>query len=297
MSISLRVGLIGLGLMGRGIGLSLLRDGHVLGIVAHQKRATTEELLNLGAVEFKSPVDLAMNYDFIVTCLPSEEACRQVLLGNQGIVHSTRTDILVIECSTLMPHNAIEFSDALGRSQISFVDAPVTRGPREAELGKLNAILAGSPDSISKARPVLTSFCEGIFEVGSLGQAYAAKLINNFLAFSNLAAIGEAMATAKQANLDLRQLMAVIAVSGGQSRVLDGLVPTITSIGPSRSIVSISTAHKDVKYYSELSKKLKSAGPISQAVLAEFSRALEQDLGEELTPKYLSFIDQSQVRE
>ena len=297
MSTSLRVGLIGLGLMGRGIGLSLLREGHVLGIVAHHQRATAEELLSLGAVEFKHPVDLAMNFDLIVTCLPSEEACRQVLLGNQGIVHSTRPDILVIECSTLMPLNAIEFSDELRHSHISFVDAPVTRGPSEAVLGKLNALLAGSPDAISRARPVLSSFCESIFEFGSLGQGYAAKLINNFLAFSNLAAIAEALATAKHANLDLQQLMAAIAVSGGQSRVLDGLVPVITSKGPSRSKVSISTAHKDVKYYCALSEKLKTTGPISQSVLLEFSRALEQDLGGKFTPSYLSFIQQSLTRE
>lgn len=285
-----RIGLIGLGLMGRGMGLSLLRAGYALHIVAHRRRDVADELVAAGAIELATPQALASACEAIVLCLPSVESTEHVLFGPQGVLAGARRGLLVIECSTLLPQAARDFAQRLSAAGVDFVDAPVTRGPAEAVAGRLNALLGGSPEAVARAKNVLAAFCERCFEFGASGQGYAAKLINNFLAFNNLVAVAEAMHTAQRAGLDLKQLLAAIQLSGGQNRVLDGLTPVLTGEGPSRSRVTLTTAHKDVQYYGRLAASLQTAGPQAQQVEQALARALEVGLGDALTPEYLAHI-------
>jgi 3-hydroxyisobutyrate dehydrogenase-like beta-hydroxyacid dehydrogenase len=288
-----RVGLIGLGLMGRGMGLSLLRRGFALGIVAHTRRETAQELLAAGAWEAASPSALAAGCDELVLCLPSIEATRRVLFGDNGVTQSGRPGLLVIECSTLMPQAARDFQAELAEYHIAFVDAPVTRGPREALAGTLNALVGGEPEAVERAVPVLQAFCEQVFRLGACGQGYAAKLISNFLAFSNLAAVAEGMATAGRAGIDPAVLMQALAVSGAQSRVLDGLAPVIAGTGESRSRVTVTTAQKDVAYYAEFAAAMGTAGPVSATTAACYAQAVAMGLGDQFTPGYLRHVAES----
>jgi len=285
-----RVGLIGLGLMGRGMGLSLLRAGFTLGVVAHRQRQTVDELVAAGAWEAATPADLARQCDTVVCCLPSADAAQAVLLGAQGLVVGAAPGLLVVECSTLLPAFAVATAARLAEAGVAWVDAPVTRGPTEALAGRLNALVGGTPEAVARATPVLQAFCERLFAFGPAGQGYAAKLISNFLAFNNLVAIAEAMASASRAGLDLPRLLDAIAVSGGQNRVLDGLAPVLAGTGPSRSRVTLATAHKDVDCYRQFARSLHTAGPVADGVVERLGAALAAGLGPQLTPEYLRFI-------
>ena len=108
-----RVGLIGLGLMGRGLGLSLLRAGRRLGMVAHRRRETAIELLKAGAWEAGSAAELAAQCEVIVLCLPSQEAAEAVLFGPASLTQGGRGGLLVIESSTLVPEVGIDFERRL----------------------------------------------------------------------------------------------------------------------------------------------------------------------------------------
>lgn len=285
-----RIGLVGLGLMGRGIGLSLLRAGYALGILAHRSRDTAEELLRAGAWEASSASELADRSDVLVLCLPSLEAVEHVLFGAEGVTASRRNQLLIVESSTLTPGAAVDFAGRLEANGIAFVDAPVTRGPKEAAAGQLNALVGGRPDAVRRAAPVLEAFCERIFLLGPLGHGYAAKLVNNFLGFSNLVAVAEAMSTASRAGLDLPTLMQALAASGGQSRVLDGLAPVITGTGSSRSQVTLRTAHKDADYYHRFARTLGTAGPVADGLVERLSEALRAGLADRYTPDYLALV-------
>lgn len=286
----MRVGLIGLGLMGRGMGLSLMRAGHRLSIVAHRRRETADALCAAGAGEAAGPAELARDCDAVVCCLPSVEAARQVLLGPAGIASAGRRGLLVIECSTLLPDAAVEFEQGLAAAGVAFVDAPLTRGPDEALAGTLNALVGGSPEAVEQAAPVLAAFCERQFGFGPAGRGYAAKLISNFLAFSNLVAVAEAMATAFRAGLDPSTLLQAISVSGGQSRVLESYGPFIAGTGAARSRVTVATAHKDVDYYRRFAAALGTAGPAADGVVERFAQAVGAGLGERLTPEFLEHV-------
>lgn len=289
-STPLQVGLIGLGLMGRGIGHSLLRAGHRLGIVANRKREVAEELLGAGAWEAATPRDLAAACDAVVLCVSSIEASRDCLLGANGVLHGARPGLVVIESSTLLPEAAVEFAQGLRAGGIAFVDAPVTRGPLEAMEGRLNAIVGGSAEDVARADAVLRAYCERVFHMGATGSGYAAKLVNNFLGFAHLAAVAEGMATAAKAGLDMQLMLEAIGLSGGQSRVLDGLTPWIASGAEPRSRVTMTTAHKDMRYYRAFAEGLGTGGGASANVLEAFTQALQAGLGESFTPAFLEHV-------
>jgi 3-hydroxyisobutyrate dehydrogenase-like beta-hydroxyacid dehydrogenase len=226
----------------------------------------------------------------LVLCLPSLEATQAVLFGPGGAAHEGARGVLVLECSTLMPNAALDFDARLDALGIGFADAPVTRGPTEALAGKLNALLGGRPEHAALAGRVLSAFCERVFSFGAPGQGYAAKLVSNFLAFTQLAAVAEGMATAARAGLDLPLLLQALAVSGSQSRVLDGLAPVIADTGESRSRVTLATAHKDVAYYRRFADALHTAGPVAAQVEQQFAQALAAGLGQRFTPDYLRHV-------
>ncbi len=287
------VGLIGAGLMGRGMGLRLLQHGHRLGVVAHRQRETIEELNALGAREFASPSALAADCHAIVLCLPSVEAVQQVLFGDGGIVSQAQPGLLVIDCSTLPPEATQRFHAQLQAHGIALVDAPVTRGPVEAVQGRLHALVGGDAADVARATPILQAFCESIFRFGGPGTGHAAKMVNNFLAFSHFVAASEAMASASRAGLDLATLLQAIQVSGGQSRVLDGLTPWLAAGDAPRSRVTLQTAHKDARYYTQWARAMDTCGPLAEQVVDSLAQGLVAGLGPQLTPHYLRWVAQN----
>lgn len=283
------IGLIGIGMMGRGIGHSLLRAGRSLSILANKRREAAEELVALGATEAASAADMAPEAEAIILCLPSEAAVRGVLFGPSGLAATARPGLLVLECSTLTPAVGRDFSERLARIGVSFVDAPVTGGPTEAMQGRLNALVGGD-GAPQAAEAILAAFCKQTFRFAGAGNGYGAKLISNFLAFNNLVAIAEAMTTAHRAGMDLDTLLAAIEGGGGQNRCLTGLGPWLSGRGESRSRVKLETAAKDVGYYCLLAQELGTLGPVAEQVRGRLQQGVAEGLGGELTPQYISHV-------
>ena len=283
------IGLIGIGMMGRGIGHSLLRSGHPLSVLGNKRREAVEELLAQGAREAISPAAMASQVEAIILCLPSEAAVREVLFGPSGISSTARPGLLVLECSTLTPTTGRDLAEQLARIGVDFVDAPLTGGPTEAMQGRLNALVGG--DGIPPAvDSILATFCKQTFRFAGAGNGYGAKLISNFLAFNNLVAIAEAMTTAQKAGMDIDTLLAAIEGAGGQNRCLTGLGPWLTGNGQSRSRVKLEIAAKDVSYYCLLAQELGTLGPVAEQVRNRLRQGVADGLGSELTPQYISHV-------
>lgn len=287
----MNVGLIGLGLMGRGMGHSLLRARHSLHVLGHRRREVIDELVGAGAVEHATGAELAGVCEVVVLCLPGEPAVRSVLFGEDGVVQGAAPGSVVIDCSTLTPAAGCDLAQSLAGQGLSFVDAPVTGGPTEALGGHLHALTGGCDrGAVIRAWVVLSAFCDQHYALAGPGRGYAAKLINNFLAFNNLVAVAEAMATASKAELDLAVLLPAIANGGGQNRCLGGLENWLLGRGASRSIVTLETAAKDVDYYCRFAAELGTSGPVAAQVSECLSAGVKKGLGESLTPNYLRFV-------
>ena len=292
MMTGLRVGFLGLGLMGRPMASRLLDAGHTLSFVVNRDRTAVAELIEKGAREFASPGELAALSDVVVLCLPGGGAIERVLFGPGGVIEAGR-QLLVVDCSTSQPDVTLDIAARLTATGIRFVDAPVVRGPREAQSGRLVALAGGADDDVAQARPVLAAFCENIVHVGAVGAGQQVKLINNFLALGGLALLGEAYALATRLGVDLPRMCEAVSLGGGNSRVFQAMVPWITERDERRAQASLANAFKDVSYYAQMAADAGGPHALATGVREAFAGALDAGYGERLLPNLLEYFAQT----
>ncbi|WP_026370989.1 NAD(P)-dependent oxidoreductase [Kallotenue papyrolyticum] len=207
-----RIGLIGLGIMGRGMAANLLRAGFTLR-VWNRTRSRMEALIAQGAQPADSPADLAAHSDIIITCVSDTPDVEAVLLGEQGVIHGAQPGALVIDTSTISPQATRMIAERLAEHGIHMLDAPVSGGSEGAERGTLSIMVGGDAQQLERARPVLQAIGQTITHIGDHGAGQMAKLVNQILVVGNTLAMSEALLFAQAGGLDLERTLQ--AVSGG----------------------------------------------------------------------------------
>ena len=158
MSQTYRVGLIGVGLMGHGIARSLLRSGHHLGFLNHPGNQPVDDLLSDGATPLESGRDVARNADVVILCVTGSPQVNAVLFDAGGVLEGLRPGTVVIDCSTALPGSTSDVARRVTEAGGRFMDAAMTRTPKEAEEGRLNLIV-GAPEALfANMLPVMESF-------------------------------------------------------------------------------------------------------------------------------------------
>ncbi|WP_338695267.1 NAD(P)-binding domain-containing protein [Bradyrhizobium sp. 26S5] len=151
-----RIGLVGVGRMGTGIGISLMRHQIELHIKANKNRFGADRLATAGACEHPSIAELAQHVSAVVLSLPSSREVEAACLGQDGLFVRMSRGGLIIDCTTSYPTSTVALAEQAQERGLGFVDAPVTRSPEQAELGLLNAIV-GSNGRAAKS----TRLCHG----------------------------------------------------------------------------------------------------------------------------------------
>jgi 3-hydroxyisobutyrate dehydrogenase-like beta-hydroxyacid dehydrogenase len=271
-----RVGFIGTGLMGHGMARNLVDKGWRLTVLAHRNRGPVEDLLRRGATEAESPAALARASDVVILCVPSSAEVELCVFAEHGILAGAHEGLIVIDCTTAEPASTERVAKALACEAVRFADAPLTRTPKEAELGKLNTLVGADAALLAEIRPVLEAFCENIFHVGSVGSGHKLKLINNFLTQGTAALIAEACTTATKAGVDLHQLFEVVSAGGANSSVFQRMMPWVLGTGEGGMIFQLINAQKDVRYYTHLAETVGSTAFLGEAVHQTFTLAIAQ---------------------
>jgi 3-hydroxyisobutyrate dehydrogenase-like beta-hydroxyacid dehydrogenase len=180
-----RVGLIGVGLMGHGIGRNILAKGFELVVMAHRNRAPVDDLIAKGATERTSALALAREADMVILCVTGTPQIEQLVYGEQGLMGAVRDGFVVADCSTAEPDSTVRIAADVEAKGGHFVDTPLTRTPKDAEAGKLGVMTGGPDEVLARIRPVLDCFADTIVHAGGVGSAHRLKLINNFIAIRN----------------------------------------------------------------------------------------------------------------
>jgi 3-hydroxyisobutyrate dehydrogenase-like beta-hydroxyacid dehydrogenase len=154
---SQRIGMVGIGLMGHGIALNLMKHGHQVVTMAHRSRNLVEDLLSRGATEVGSPRAVAEASDVVLTCVTGAPAVEEIMFGETGVIAGCSEGMLVIDCSTGLPEVVCKVADALSSIGVDFADAPLARTPVEAAAGKLNTMVGATDETFARARPILES--------------------------------------------------------------------------------------------------------------------------------------------
>lgn len=207
-----RVGFIGLGIMGRGMAANLLRAGFAL-TVWNRSAGRADELVAAGARLATSPAELAAECAVICSCVSDTPDVREVLLGEQGVIHGARSGALVIDLSTISPQGAREVGAALAERRLHFLDAPVSGGSEGAAKGTLSIMVGGAASQVERAMPYLQAMGKTITHVGGSGDGQTVKLVNQILVVGTMLAVSEALVFAEASGVDLSKTLA--AVSGG----------------------------------------------------------------------------------
>lgn len=244
-----QIGMAGIGLMGHGIATSLQRHNWSLSFLEHSGNQPTDELLANGATAFSSAKSMAAHCDVIILCVTGSPQVEDVLLREEGILQGLQPGTVVIDCSTAIPSSTLKIAEAVEAVGGRFLDAPMTRTPKEAREGRLNLIVGGDRELFEAQLPLLESYAENIVHAGPAGSGHKLKLLHNFVSVGFSTVLAEAAACAELGGIDPDVLIDVLAKGGGSSTVLDRLRPYILARDDSGFRFSIANAHKDLGYY------------------------------------------------
>jgi 4-hydroxybutyrate dehydrogenase/sulfolactaldehyde 3-reductase len=204
-----RVGLIGVGLMGRGMGKNLLQKGFPL-TVYDIDPAAVGPLRQQGAIVAKLPSEVARSSDIVITVVPDSPDVEAAILGPEGVMAGARPGTILIECSTIDPHVTKRVGQAVRAGGCRLVDAAMGRSSKEAEEGRLIFMVGAEPQDLEAVRPVLEAMGTDIFHCGGPGAGITMKMINNLLNISLLSADLEALVLGVKAGLDVEVMLGVL---------------------------------------------------------------------------------------
>lgn len=226
MEQQLRIGFVGLGIMGRGMARNILKAGFPLR-VWNRTASRMDELAADGAGPASSPGDVAFHSDIIITCVSDTPDVEQVILGESGIIHGARPGSLVIDMSTISPQATQRIAVQLAERDIAMLDAPISGGSEGAARGTLSIMVGGEVEQFERALPVFQAMGKTITHVGPIGAGQTTKLVNQILVVGHALAMGEALLFAQAGGVDLRKALAAVAGGAAGSWMLSNRGPQI----------------------------------------------------------------------
>src|SRR4029079_7486959 len=201
----MKLGYIGIGLMGRPMVLRLLAAGHE---VAVWKRSPEKlpPVTAKGAKAMGSPAEVARFAEIVMMCVTDQNAAKEVLFGKPGISGSRKKNLLVIDFSSIAPASARKFHEKLKAKGIFLVDAPVSGGTAGAEKGTLAIMAGGREEDIERARPVIMHLAQRFTRMGDSGAGQVTKLCNPVIVGSLFPGLAEAVRLAEAGGVDAKRL-------------------------------------------------------------------------------------------
>jgi 2-hydroxy-3-oxopropionate reductase len=211
----LKVGYIGLGLMGKSIARNILKAGFPL-FVHNRSRAAVDELVAEGATAANSPREVASQVDVVFTNLPDTPDVEQVVLGEKGIIEGAHHGLIYVDNSTIKPASAHMLAERLSAKDMFALDAPVSGGDIGARNGTLTIMVGGDASALEKVMPVFQTMGKTVTHVGEAGAGQVAKAANQIMVAAQMVAMGELLVFSKKAGVDPRKV--VDAIKGGAAQ-------------------------------------------------------------------------------
>ena len=222
----MKIGFIGLGIMGKPMAKNLLKAGHDL-VVYDILAAPVAELVKAGAKAGLSPKDVAVKSDMVITMLPNSPEVKEVVLGKDGVIEGSRPGTMVVDMSSIAPLAAKEVAAALAEKGVEMLDAPVSGGEPKAIDGTLAIMAGGKAEIFEKVKPVLLKMGTSAVLCGEIGSGNVTKLANQIIVALNIAAMSEALVLAAKAGVDPGRVFAAIRGGLAGSTVLEAKAPMV----------------------------------------------------------------------
>ncbi|MEM1076336.1 MAG: NAD(P)-dependent oxidoreductase [Pseudomonadota bacterium] len=275
----MRIGLIGLGGMGRGLAKNM---------AAHSVNLTVADLdpnrvahaVAQGAAASGTVQQMAADSDVLMICVTTAEAVQGIVLGSDGALAAMSPGDVLVDHTTVSADHVDLMRAACDAVGVHYAEAPMTRTPAHADRGEVNILFGGDEDLVERLRPVFETYAENIFHVGPAGHAIRLKLIHNYIAFANVATFCEGFALAAKDGLDMSKVIGIISAAGGRSGMMD-LYGELTLRRDFTPHMSLTNAQKDVRYYAEWIERAGLPGFMAQSVHQTYALASIMGHGDE----------------
>ena len=251
----MKIGFIGVGNMGGPMCRNIIRKSNHEVIVFDLGQEALKRCTDLGATAAASVAELAASVDVIMTSLPMPKDVEAVALGPGGIAENARPGTVYFDLSTGSPVVVRRVAEALAAKGIRMLDAPVSGGVTGAEAGTIAIMVGGDPAVFEEHLPLLRSFSANPIHMGAIGAGTIAKLINNMVAFCNMAAAAEGLMLGAMAGVDPQKLNSVIRTSSGNSAIFQKLGERALS-RDFKAAFALDLAYKDMHLALEMADQL-----------------------------------------
>lgn len=287
-----QIGLVGVGLMGHGIASNIVGKGWKLAYLRHAGNQPTQDLDAAGATGYDSVSDLAAIADIVVLCVTGSPQVEDILTGSGRLLENLRPGMTIIDCSTANPLSTVELAAKVAAKGGHFIDAAMTRTPKEAAEGRLNLLVGGAPEQVEKVKPLLSAFAENIFEAGPVGTGHQLKLLHNFVSLGSITLIAEAAACAAKGGVAMDTLVDCLAKGGGGGVALERLRPFILEGDTAALRFSIANAAKDLAYYRQYADDMNAARKVADGVSATLNKLVDGGHGTAYVPEQVKLLQE-----
>jgi 2-hydroxy-3-oxopropionate reductase len=215
-----KIGFIGLGIMGRPMAGHLLAGGHALYVVKHRS-PIPQELVDAGAVECASAMEVADKSDIVVTMVPDTPDVEAVLFGEDGVARGLSAGKTLIDMSSISPIKTKEFAAKIKDLGCDYVDAPVSGGEVGAKAAALTIMVGADEKVFERVKPVFDLMGKNITLVGEIGAGQTCKVANQIVVALNIEAVSEALLFASKAGVDPARVREALMGGFAGSKILE----------------------------------------------------------------------------
>ena len=216
----MKVGFIGLGIMGRPMALNVLKSGHAVTVWA-RRAESMQPLLDAGAAGAGSPAEVAAAVDIVISMVADAPDVREVMLGERGVGKGAKPGLIAIDMSTILPAAARKIALDLNALGVDFLDAPVSGGEVGAIAGSLSIMVGGSLAAFEKARPVFENMGKNIVHIGDSGAGQVAKAANQIMTGVGILTVAEALNFAAKNGVDPAKVREALLGGFAYSKILE----------------------------------------------------------------------------
>ena len=219
----MKIGFIGLGIMGKPMAKNLLKAGYTLLVNTH-KQATMDEMAAVGAV-LATQQEIGEKCDIVMTMLPNSPQVKEVMLGENGVAAHMKPGSIFVDMSSINPIASKEIAAELAKHGVDMLDAPVSGGEPKAIDVTLSFMVGGKQEAYDRVEPILLKMGASVVRCGEVGAGNTTKLANQIIVACNIQALAEALTLSQKAGVDPNLVFAAIRGGLAGSTVMDAKAP------------------------------------------------------------------------
>lgn len=273
----MKIGFIGLGLMGESMSENIIKKHNDTVYVYDILQDKVKELEDIGAIGCESALEVGKNADVIITMVPKSEHSRAVY---NELLEVLNKDKICIDMSTIEPKVSIEIADKVKGVGAQFLDAPVVKSKAAAIAGKLGIYVGGDEVTYEKVKNILLYMGENTKYMGGNGKGLVMKICHNMLVAQIQNGVNETIALAKKNGIEVLDYAEAISYGGGQNFYLDSKKDAINN-NDFTTAFSVANMHKDVNICKKMAKEQDIKMNACDVVCDVYERAIEQGFGNE----------------